>query len=564
MEPELEATVAALEASRPHDFFPFEEIRPVQIKAMDSWMKAMDKEKRYVVAELPPGSGKSPIACAIGSWAKNMTGLDEKTQPGAYILTTQKSLQQQYLRDFSRLGLLELKGAGNYACNTHNTDCRTGGMLNNANKALIADLDPDDPETDRMRNTHPTGCDCCPYKEAKANFIASRLGVTNFSYMLTETVHVGLLRPRSLLIIDEAHNTESQLLSFVEIEITAKRCEEVDCGRPPAINVGDIITARDWILEKFMPRLESLISKLQEQGKEETVSEIRRRTLAKAAAASQFMSRLKFLENTEDLSDWFAYTDEKTYALKIRPLTARTIAQDFLFRMGHKMLFLSATILDGKSFIRGLGLLGPEGAFLRVDSDFPVQNRLINIWPAGSMSFKNKEATIPRLVRYVEKICDKHGDEKGLIHTHSYALTGAIVEHLQNTKHASRLIYHDSIPGSRDAAILKHISTEDPTILISPSMTEGLDLSEELSRWQIISKIPYPFWGDPFIRARAAHDPDWMTWQTALTLVQASGRSIRSRDDHATTYILDSDAETFLGKADSILPDWWKRALVFR
>jgi len=94
-------------------------------------------------------------------------------------------------------------------------------------------------------------------------------------------------------------------------------------------------------------------------------------------------------------------------------------------------------------------------------------------------------------------------------------------------------------------------------------MTEGLDLKGDLSRIQIITKVPYPFL-DPYNRTRMDRDPKWYQLQTALTLVQATGRSVRSEDDYALTVILDSDFQRFLSQNQDILPAWWLDSIEFR
>lgn len=550
--------------NNPHRYFPFDNIRPAQDRALNAWMKIVNQDKRFAVFELPTGVGKSGIAYAIGAWGGAQNHPDY--QSGAYVLTTQKSLQTQYLRDFEDRGMVELKGAANYRCSDQGTDCGTGRQLHKLNKALIQSKREDAAVSDQdlleFEAKHPIKCHGCPYDEAKARFRLPGLGVTNFSYLLAEAKHVRSLRPRSVLIIDEAHNTESQLLSFVEIEITVQRADQIGAPNPPRIRAGDIGPARDYVLTVFRPKFVGWLDGLRHEMLTTEDRERRTRLSGRLAAAEQFDSRLDFLAEDTEAGDWFAYSDEKTGALKLRPLTARSIAEDYLFRMGHRLLFLSATILDGKSFIRGLGLNGNEGGFLRVDSDFPIENRLIHYYPTGSMSFKNVESTTPKLVKYIEKVLNKHGDEKGIVHTHSYKLTQAVLEHLRGTKHFDRIVTHDSSIGSRDAAIAEHVRAKTPTVLISPSMTEGLDLSEDLSRFQVLSKVPYPYLGDPFVKARMAHDAGWYGWQTALTLVQATGRSIRSREDRATTYILDSDFDSFMARNAEILPSWWKAALV--
>ena len=84
------------------------------------------------------------------------------------------------------------------------------------------------------------------------------------------------------------------------------------------------------------------------------------------------------------------------------------------------------------------------------------------------------------------------------------------------------------------------MATNKLTVLISPSLHTGLDLKDELSRFQIITKVPYPNKSDRWTNAKRVADSEWYYWQTALKLIQAYGRSVRSKDDWARTYILDS------------------------
>ncbi|MEM6431580.1 MAG: helicase C-terminal domain-containing protein, partial [Deinococcota bacterium] len=127
-------------------------------------------------------------------------------------------------------------------------------------------------------------------------------------------------------------------------------------------------------------------------------------------------------------------------------------------------------------------------------------------------------------------------------------------------KQQQRLITHDSSSG-RDSALERHCNSKDPTVLLTPSMTEGIDLAGDLSRWQIICKIPYPYLGDPQVTRRKERDPAWYDWHTTLTVVQAYGRSIRSEDDYAVTYLLDADFPNFLKRQKRRLPSWFLEAV---
>jgi hypothetical protein len=90
----------------------------------------------------------------------------------------------------------------------------------------------------------------------------------------------------------------------------------------------------------------------------------------------------------------------------------------------------------------------------------------------------------------------------------------------------------------------------------------GLDLKDDLSRFQIITKVPYPNKGDIWTDKKRKIDEDWY-WQTALKLIQGYGKSIRSKEDWARTYVLDSAFGYFV-KNKIILPDCFTQAIQAR
>ncbi|MFZ0512567.1 MAG: helicase C-terminal domain-containing protein, partial [Candidatus Nitrosopolaris sp.] len=113
----------------------------------------------------------------------------------------------------------------------------------------------------------------------------------------------------------------------------------------------------------------------------------------------------------------------------------------------------------------------------------------------------------------------------------------------------------------RDEIIDEHFKSSKPTVLISPSLHLGLDLKDDLSRFQIITKVPYPSLGDRWIDEKRKRSEQWYSWQTGLRLVQAYGRSVRSKDDWAITYILDAAFGYFITKNRNILPAWFTEAI---
>ena len=88
----------------------------------------------------------------------------------------------------------------------------------------------------------------------------------------------------------------------------------------------------------------------------------------------------------------------------------------------------------------------------------------------------------------------------------------------------------------------------DPRVLVSPSMSEGVDLPYEKCQFQVIYKIPFPYLGDPQINQRKQQDPSWYAYKTIMTLLQAYGRGMRAEDDYCETYILDGNFRMLLRK----------------
>ncbi len=91
----------------------------------------------------------------------------------------------------------------------------------------------------------------------------------------------------------------------------------------------------------------------------------------------------------------------------------------------------------------------------------------------------------------------------------------------------------------------EHFSSSKPTVLFSPSMTEGVDGIGDMVRFQIICKVPYPNLGDRRIKIKMQEDTGWYHYQTAKTLIQAIGRGMRSPDDWCHNIILDGGFNRF-------------------
>jgi ATP-dependent DNA helicase DinG len=250
----------------------------------------------------------------------------------------------------------------------------------------------------------------------------------------------------------------------------------------------------------------------------------------------------------------------KVDKLELKPLDISSYCKS-VFEKGSKVLIMSATILNNKAFCKSIGLGIDDVKFIRVKSDFPVEHRAIYPLNIAYLNYSNLQSldTKVKISRAVDNLMSIYKNDKGIIHTTSYEQLTFIKDNISK-ENARRLLITDP-EIQRDEVIFQHTSTKKPTVLISPSLHTGLDLKDELSRFQIITKVPYPSKGDRWTNAKRESDEEWYYWQTALRLIQAYGRSIRSKDDWAKTYILDSAFSYFIKKNKNMVPDWFIQAI---
>jgi Rad3-related DNA helicase len=78
------------------------------------------------------------------------------------------------------------------------------------------------------------------------------------------------------------------------------------------------------------------------------------------------------------------------------------------------------------------------------------------------------------------------------------------------------------------------------TILIGPTLNEGIDLPGDKCRFIIILKVPYPQIKDRLVEAKMHLFPLWYNYTTSNQIIQGIGRGNRFKDDWCITYILDS------------------------
>lgn len=508
--------------------FPFKSYRAGQREAIASAREAFKRGKRFVVIEAPTGAGKSAVAVTLAREASS-----------SYLLTAQKILQAQYRRDFPDLALM--KGRANYRCLVAPTHAAAAPCI--------------------AGRKFPQ-CDDCPYFRAKDVAMAANKTLMNYAYYLAELNYSGGFSPRELLVLDEAHGAEAALMNFVEVTVSDVALTRAGIAeRIPQF--AEEIEYFDFA-EDLMPQLRKRSRELERQLKgEKATSEAALAWMQNKQWLDNQLGKLELLRDSrvEDDVEWVVErtSGSEGQAVTFKPVVVAPFAEPLLFSFAERVLLLSATILDAPTYLRSLGIEPQEAEVIQVASSFPPENRPLHLRPTARLTRFYLERDLPKLVQEIASLFDEHPCDKGVIHAHSYRIAGYIAQHLPQ-RHAQRLVTHRN-SAERDGALEKHLRSPLPTVLLTPSMTEGIDLTGDLSRWQVICKIPYPYLGDPQIARRKSVDPAWYDWRTCLTVVQAYGRSVRSADDFAATYLLDADFPAFLRRQRKRLPEWFLEAV---
>jgi len=531
------------------NYFPYDKPRKEQIKAIEFGIETfLNSDKRFCIIEAGTGVGKSAIGLTLSKYLVDKLSQNEDFGRGSYFLTTQKILQKQYERDFggSRGDMKSVYSSTNYKCKYYpRNDCRTTlEMMRSMDKS----------ENPGLFKCCGGGCN---YKRAKVDFLQSPESVTNFPYFLTEATFSGGITPRRVLVIDEAHNTESVLSNFVEVSVSQYFAEKiVKCKWPHKVTPINFVK---WIKNVYYPKLQSQImhfeKKIEELGIQSRIKELSN-IAKKYDMMTGHSSKLDKFIKDYDQDNWVMEVKEsekRGYAkVTYRAIDISSYAEEYLFRLGQKVILMSATILNPEAFAASLGISKDNYQAISIASPFPHANRPVISAQIGMMNAKDIDNTLPKLKQAVEAILSEHSKEKGIIHAHTYRIANYLKNNIKG-KLGKRILVHDS--KNRDEILRKHISSKEPTVLISPSMTEGVDLKGELSRFQILCKVPYPWLGDPIVKKRMYKFPNWYPLQTAMTVVQSIGRSIRNEKDTAITYILDAEWERFYRKNKTIFSE---------
>lgn len=201
----------------------------------------------------------------------------------------------------------------------------------------------------------------------------------------------------------------------------------------------------------------------------------------------------------------------------------------------NNVVMTSATIGDMNSFKENLGIV--DSIEDNLPSLFDFTNSPIYVLSRWKMSRNFKDQSFPLVQKATYELCNRYCKKKGIIQTWTYDIAKRIYDEAPDELRQRMLLYNDS-KEKRDL-IEYHNSTDVPTILIGPTLNEGIDLPGDACRFILMLKVPYPFMGSKLVKKKAEIYDGWYNNETLRTIIQSIGRGIRYNGDWCQTYILD-------------------------
>lgn len=528
------------------DFWPNKHLVPrdIQIKAL-KWLERLPANIKYIMCEMPVGGGKSDCSITYSGFLSGFSG-------NSFILTPQKILQKQYEKTFPSNILSNLYGKSNYDCKIKKTNCEVGQTIN-------------------------PKCEYCPAEIARDKAFESPNAVFNYTLAFLMFKYNKSLARRKLIIFDECHTLEHHLVEFNSINISSIKCKKYGIEY---VHHDDIEQALQWIETEYLTGCintlnyyeeiaNQLKTSLEESNRKMTKDE--ENDLDNYKEIKMHIASIDELRSLglEEIKHRYVITGEDR-SFKFKELYGKNVFHQIVKPMADKFLFISSTILNKNEFCNDLGIDPNEAAFISLNSEFPIENRPVFFLPQMKMNYqwKNLENYENRqnLILKLKDILDYHKDESGIIHSGNYEIADWLVDHLSHDVPHDVMSHNPSNRHgmSRDEVIDNYLAQAaiKPTLLISPSITEGLDLKDDLGRFGIFVKVPFMSMVDKYVVKRKELSEEWYMRQAMINVIQGAGRTTRTPTDSSVVYILDSSFNFLYYKMNNVIPQWWKDAFI--
>ncbi|MDE1724432.1 MAG: ATP-dependent DNA helicase [Thaumarchaeota archaeon] len=549
----------------PEEFKP----REIQKEILQGIEQKIKSGYKTIILSAPTGVGKSLIAATLARYYGS-----------SFIVTASKQLQDQYSKDLKFL--MPVKGKSNFAClrlmeqeSIALSDTKSAiqrGLT--CEKGLCEETTMKDGKKIRdvckfkpkLGEPEAVTGDLCHYYNQKYRALTSPHSIWNyasyFQLMKFNRKSYSEYVTKPIAIFDEAHKIEDQIIQFIGVDIYNIYLNEcgINANAYDLTEIGMIVQLLDDLARSYSDQLRKLQESRSFALNPDYVllAKLESRYEKVANAHAEMYSN----KNNFVVNDPFKDERGNFRSISIKPLDISKYVKTF-FDIEHQ-IFMSATI-DKESFCENAGLEPSKVGFVDTPrSPFPPDKRRINFLNTRKLSYSSSKDDELAVIKKIDDILSQHDSERGLILTSSEKRCSDIKNNLsEKNKRRIRICHSRNENGMTQDEVLQEHSRDENGVLLSSSLWEGVDLKDDLSRFQIIAKVPYPNLSEKRTKIKMQKFPLWYKSQTLTKLLQGFGRSIRSEEDWAVTYVLDSAASDLLLMSKSMIPKSYHDVLGF-
>jgi len=480
--------------------------RPAQEDCLDLLRTARE---RIIAPCIPTGGGKSGLVVADAL---------ESGEPTA-IVTYSKGLQDQYLKEFESIGMVDLRGRNNYSCQMkEGYTCEDGYVARCVYK----------------------GTPACPSTKAEMKAAVSNLVVTNYSkWTASKRFGTGLGHIKRV-VFDEAHHAPGAIADAMQVLLGHVEVEEkLGLPFPKGIDAEDMNVWRGWsqVAKSFADsELKEIYRKI------ENANDPKPAWIRHYNHMRNLVRRLSILTLARPV-DWIVDVSEKGY--QFDPIRPGRYAEPCLFLQVPRILMISASIRPKTIYM--CHVKKENFVFKEYPSDFDPKRSPIYYIP--TMRVDSKATDLGLLWAVLDRVAGRRRDRKGVVHSTSYDRQTEIKE---RSMWGGSMILNKKGEPIADA-IEQFFQAGPGSIFVGPSVFEGFDFKQDKARWQFMCKIPF----EPpskIVKAREAVDPEYRPYQAMQALVQSFGRGMREASDWCENFIADEHMEWFYPRYSHLAP----------
>lgn len=479
--------------------------------------------------------------CAPVGFGKSMNAILQAVLGGlkCVVLTATKGLQDQYLREFGEMGLVDQRGRDNYPCpiDPSKYTCDEGPCMGGSRCSLKF-------------------LGKCPYTESVKAFNSSRLAVTNYAWWLA-VGQGGYIDAPDLLVCDEAHDAPHQLEAALELFLSDSEIRNILRTPIPASPTDEYFVDGAWAswARGCASVLGAQIDDRETEAKT-TGGGMTQDTYRELKRLKRLLGKLKLLGQAGQ-SCWWVW-ERRNHGWQFNPLYPAQYAENWLFRGVGKVLLTSGTLTP--KTCETLGVPQSQCDYQDYPSPFDPRRAPIYRYTTGvrwdkSTSYENQRY----LVTLMDNVMRGRSDRKGIIHSVSYdrqqtiygasQMAGIMYGNARAKQRGETRAQRSVIDHTSSAAVVEAFKrAAPPAVLVSPTVTTGWDFPLSQCEYQIICKLPFPDASSRIMKARAKVDPEYAAHLCAVELQQMCGRGMRSPEDQCETFIMDDHSKWFLGK----------------